>query len=51
MMTGLYDKAVIGEAAQKQTPPAITPAGFARFLSDIRPDSRYGLSPIVPFQL
>src|SRR3954466_4290530 len=27
------------------------PAGFVIFLSDIRPDARYGLSPIVQFQL
>jgi hypothetical protein len=51
MLTGLYDKPVMGDPAQKQTPPAITPAGLARSLSDIRPDSRYGLSPIVPFRL
>src|SRR3954463_8350534 len=37
--------------AKKQTPPANYLRGLFIFLSDIRPDSRYGLSPIVPFSI
>jgi hypothetical protein len=48
--SALYDEAAMQTPKNKPRRQSL-PAGFVIFLSDIRPDSRYGLSPIVQFRL
>ena len=50
MMTGLYDNTAIPAETKNKPRRRLHRAGLANSLSDIRPDSCYGLSPIVPFQ-